>query len=387
MKILYITPYNITDSIAQSGTVVSIKEALITAGNTVEVIDNLKVNKFYYIYIKMIEKLTKKSRDILREPFVLKSFCKQINDRKSSVEYDAVFSSTSVLCAFFQDTKPIVYFTDATFGGMLDYYWDSNKWTRKGIYNGNYIEGLALRNCDKAIFASVWAVNTALTCHNAQKENCIAINRGANIHHSFSNENIETYISGRNVMNRLSYYKMLFVGRDWIRKGGHEAIEIVKKLNNAGYKCKLIIVGCMPELSRDNLQYVDYIGFLNKSIEKENKILHELFLTSDFYLQPSRKECQGIAYAEASAFGLPCIARNTGGVSGIVTSNNGLLFESDATIGDYVEKIIEYINNPQMYKNLCMSTFKFYSENLTWKSVGTRLTDVLEELVFRNTHQ
>ena len=53
MKLLYITPYKINDSGVSSGTVVSVKQALIDAGNEVIVIDNLHIPKIFVLSMKV----------------------------------------------------------------------------------------------------------------------------------------------------------------------------------------------------------------------------------------------------------------------------------------------------------------------------------------------
>ena len=41
---------------------------------------------------------------------------------------------------------------------------------------------------------------------------------------------------------------MLFVGRDWARKGGDRALQVVSELRDAGTPCELTVVGEGPDL-------------------------------------------------------------------------------------------------------------------------------------------
>lgn len=381
MKILYITTFKTNNSIASSGTVNAVKNALELAGNEVIVIDDLKRPILWKIIEKIIRKITKKNFDIVREPSVLKKFDKEIQKKSSQIDYDIVFSQSSILCAYYSGKKPIVFYTDATLGGMLNYYWDEKKWVKSNLKHAKQVENLAIKNVDKVILASQWAVDTAVKFHNANPQKCIAINRGANIVHQLKNSDIEENILNRTILTRSGHYKMLFVGRDWERKGGPVALEIVIELNKRGKNTKLVVVGCNPLIDDHGKEYIEIVGFLNKDDPGQNQKLQKLYLNADFYLQPSRQECQGIAYAEASAFGLPVIATNTGGVSDIVTAQNGILMEYNAQISEYADSILYYLENPQKYYILSMSAFKFYQTTLNWTSVGERLTKVLEEIV------
>lgn len=381
MKILYITTFKTSDSIASSGTVNAVKRALELAGNEVTVIDDLKRPAEWELVAKIIRKITKKNFDIVREPAVLRKFDREIQKRASQVEYDVVFSQSSILCAYYSGEKPIVFYTDATLGGMLNYYWDEKKWVKSNLSHAKQVESLAMKNADKIILASQWAVNTAIEFHGADPRKCIAINRGANIVHQLKNDDIEANVLSRTAMTQEGQYKMLFVGRDWERKGGPVALQIVKELNQRGKKTKLIVVGCKPLINDDEKEYVELVGFLNKDNSDQNQKLQKLYLTSDFYLQPSRQECQGIAYTEASAFGLPVIATNTGGVGDVVTPQNGILMEFNAETCEYTEAILNYLGDPQSYRDLSMGAFKFYQTTLNWTSVGERLTEELKKII------
>lgn len=218
MNILYITPFKIDEENASSGTVNSVRQALIDAGNTVFTIDNLKVPVLYSFFVKVVCKLSGKHIDINREPYVLKQMNKEIEKRALEFDYDIVFSQTSILCAYYRGSKKIVFYTDATFGGMLGYYWDADKWMSISLKHGNEVERAALCKCDKAIYASAWAVDTAVKCHGASRDKCVVINRGANVHHDYSFDDIKRFIDNRSCIKKNSPLNFLFVGRDWIRK-------------------------------------------------------------------------------------------------------------------------------------------------------------------------
>lgn len=381
MRLLYITPYKISDSRVSSGTVTSVKKALTDAGNEVTVIDNLHISKIFTLVMKVLGKLSGKQIDVLREPYVLKKMAQEIESRSQGLKFDAVFSQTSILCAFYKGEKPIVFYTDASFGGMLDYYWNPKDWAGFNLKHGNFVEKMALENCNLAIYASQWAVDTAVKCYGTDPQKCVVINRGANIYHSLKAEDIRRYVEARNCVTSKGEYRFLFVGRNWERKGGPLALEIVALLNNMGYRSRLVVIGCIPAVSDSNMEYIETIGFLNKSVPEENERLQREFLQSDFYLQPSKQEAQGIAYTEASAFGLPIIATDTGGVNGVVTDRNGFLLKTNDKADKYIEKILPILKNKKAYILLAMETFAFYKDALNWESVGKRLTEAIQSAV------
>ena len=73
------------------------------------------------------------------------------------------------------------------------------------------------------------------------------------------------------------------------------------------------------------------IPFLNKNDPEQRRALSQ-FLDANFFLFPTLAETVAIVLCEASAHGLPSIARNTGGLASVVTEGvNGCLLPETAT--------------------------------------------------------
>ena len=93
---------------------------------------------------------------------------------------------------------------------------------------------------------------------------------------------------------------------------------------------------------------------------------------------PSRSEAQGISYTEACSWGVPVIASDTGGVSGIVKDGvNGFLMSEKSTAQEYAERIYNTITTPDEYRTLSKSTFEYCIGNLTWSEVGKKINKEL----------
>ena len=380
MKVLYLSHHKVNDINASSGTVYHVLNMLKTCGYDVVVIDDLKISKAIKLLLKVVYSLLRKKTLIEREPLVLKSFARQIKKKTKNIHYDIIFSPSSLYYSYYKGSKPQVFYTDATFGGLIDYYLDSSNYTKRCLKNGFEQENLALKHCDMAIYASDWARETAIKIHDANPQKCYVVNRGANIRNIISVQNIEEIIMSRNISKEKKKCQMMFLGADWNRKGGDFGLEVVKILNKSfGIETVYVVVGCSPSVMPENKDYVEVVGYLDKSQKANYEKLEAIFKTSDFFLLPTRKECQGISYAEASSWALPVIATNTGGVSGIVKNKiNGLLFELEDSPYYYAEKIYEYIKDPARYVSLAKSSFDFFYKYLTWESVGDRIKGIID---------
>lgn len=70
------------------------------------------------------------------------------------------------------------------------------------------------------------------------------------------------------------------------------------------------------------------------------KLLYDILYRSHFLILPTEFEAFGIVFCEASAYGMPSIAANVGGVSQpIREGKNGFLLSPNATAEEYAEKI------------------------------------------------
>jgi glycosyltransferase involved in cell wall biosynthesis len=71
---------------------------------------------------------------------------------------------------------------------------------------------------------------------------------------------------------------------------------------------------------------------------------------------------------EASAFGIPGLIANSGGVAGHLKNNeNGFLIPYEDKGNGYAQKIEELINDPSSYIELRKKTRKLYEEQLNWE--------------------
>jgi len=163
--------------------------------------------------------------------------------------------------------------------------------------------------------------------------------------------------------------KLLFVGVDWIRKGGEIALRTARLLNERGLRAELHIVGI--DSSHKFPEFVKSHGFISRKTEAGKERLHQLFSEAHFLIQPSRAENFGVVFAEASSFGLPSLATEVGGIPSAIRDNrNGKLFRLDQGAESYAEYIMECLASRERYQALAISSFREYRQRLNWSTAG-----------------
>jgi glycosyltransferase involved in cell wall biosynthesis len=265
--------------------------------------------------------------------------------------------------AFLNTKIPIVYVSDATLALLLDYYPKFSKVLSISRKEADLIDRLAFSKSSLLVFSSEWAANSSINHYGANRDKVKIIPFGANI---------EKVLRKRTPnLERRHVCKLLFLRKDWVRKGGKLAFDTLLQLEKMGMPSKLLVCGCLPpkELSHRNMILVGWA-------KKTDDLLSE----ADFLLLPTRAECFGIVFCEASAYGVPIISTNTGGVSGAVKNGeNGFLLDITAGAADYAETIFRIWNDRRLYHNLQKKCMKAFSERLNWDSWGVSMQRIIDE--------
>jgi glycosyltransferase involved in cell wall biosynthesis len=375
MNISYVTTYDAGDIQQWSGLGYNIATALEQQNASLDYVGNLNtpVTKYLELKKRIYSKLGKRFLTD-RVPWLVRNNALQAESRISPAT-DIVFSPSTIPIGLIETKKTKVFYTDATFAGMLDFYPYLTDVCAESIRNGNMLEQAAFDSCELAIYSSDWAAKTAVENYRVNPDKIKVVPFGANITSNRSAPNIDQIITAKDTKT----CHLFFLGVEWDRKGGDMAMEVTKLLNQVGLATILHIAG-LNELPVSPLPgYVRNYGFLNKNTVEGEQQLDVLFQKSHFLILPTKADCTPVVYAEANSFGLPCISTNVGGIPTIIKDNiNGKKF----SLADGAEKYAAYIqscfSNYSAYPELCRSSFNEYKTRLNWQSTGKALMELLK---------
>lgn len=124
------------------------------------------------------------------------------------------------------------------------------------------------------------------------------------------------------------------------------------------------IVGCIPQIN-NKPEEVSIIGFLDKENEVEKERLYHLYKEAAFFILPTKAECVGMSFIEATSFGLPAIGTEIGGVPEAVTDNEtGLICKPSQNSKEVAEWIFKVWSDAQKYNNLSKAAYIKYKEQM-----------------------
>jgi glycosyltransferase involved in cell wall biosynthesis len=287
---------------------------------------------------------------------------------------DLVFSpAASTEIGYLRSPVPVVYLSDATFRLMENYYYPLSQVHPITRWEGNHLEKRAIRDADALIYASDWAARSAIEHYSANPDKIKIIPFGANMDDVPARESLgEGSSDGR--------LRLLFVGRDWERKGGKIAFDALLALLERGIDAELTVIGCTPggNLSHPSLRVIPN---LDKNLPAPRAALAEFYRSSDIFLLPTRAECSGIVFCEAGAYGLPIVSTHTGGVPTVVVEGtNGFLLPHNADGKAYAETIAALWGNRPAYLKMRQSSRDRYETTLNWAAWAAKVRPLIEQL-------
>ncbi|TND08090.1 MAG: glycosyl transferase group 1 [Bacteroidetes bacterium] len=289
-------------------------------------------------------------------------------------KYDLIFApAASTELTYLETDLPIFRLADSTFARMIGYYPFYDSLLENSKKQGHEIERLSIARSRFLLYTSQWAADSAIKDYGADPERIHIFPIGANIETPPEKEKI--FPKKKNDPCRL-----LFLGVEWERKGGPIAFDTLLELEKQGFDARLTVCGCVPP---DHFRHekMDVIPFLDKNDETQRRRFEELLQQTHFLLLPTRAECFGIVFCEASAYGIPSITTDTGGVGGVVFDGiNGYRLPHEAGGKVYAEKIRNIYSDPNTFDALAESSRRLYDEKLNWDAWGMEMKRLIDTL-------
>lgn len=167
--------------------------------------------------------------------------------------------------------------------------------------------------------------------------------------------------------------KILFIGRDFYRKGGdlvYNAFKILKQKYNKD--AELYIIGPKEWPLEEKAEGVIFLGDLSY-----DELIY-YFNKCDIFCMPSRFEAYGLVFIEALVYGLPCIARNEFAMKEFIKDGyNGFLIDEDDA-NELAIKMDNLLNNSEIKQNV-LDKRKEYIKEYSWDTVASRIISIMKE--------
>lgn len=370
IKVGFLTHQNYLDKTTYSGALYYMRAAL--KRRDLEIIDLGNPQK-PSLFTKISNKFKKPSNfsKIGTPEYVAeyKKFIELINKQLKQTPCDVILAPVAREELTFLETEiPTIHLSDTTFCLLEKAYQLNISESQKAIESEQ--EFLVAAKATKLVYSSEWAANSAINDYKANPDKIVIIPFGGNLE---SIPSISEILSNKTIPP----FRILFVGKDWSRKGGDIAFQTLVSLCEKGVDAELTVVGSTPPASSKH-DKLKVLPFLNKNVPKDSKQLKELFLKSNIFISATRADCSPLVLCEANAYGMPVLTTDVGGVPSIVKNGiNGYMLPLSATGEDYANLIIDKLSDPIHYQNLVKSSRKEYDSRLNWDKWAESLHELI----------
>ena len=218
--------------------------------------------------------------------------------------------------------------------------------------------------CSRIFTTSEWVKQSIICDYGIDMQKVFVVGGGVSM---FENVDIACKLPNHNI---------LFIGRDWQRKGGPILLEAFAMVNQYLPDSKLTIIGCSPAVSHRN---VVIIGDLDKTDPRQMSVMHEALLNATVLCVPSVFEPLGLCFLEAQYYGVVPVtfwgeARDEAiqdGITGILVRERSPQAVSEAILG--------LLKNPNRTKQMGVTGYDYCRKGFTWVCVANKVMRFIRE--------
>lgn len=380
MRIVYAYEGDATDINVQSGRPWSILRQLERRGH--EVIRAFPLDqRVRYLFAWKYQRYRRQGRTYRpdREPLYLRALAWQVERRIRGLDADLLFAPGSHVLARLRTGLPTVYLADATFANVLDTYDSFEHCAPEFVRQGHDQERRTLARAAAAVFPSAWAARTAVEAYGAQADAVHVVPFGANLDPPPRDE-VAAAIEAR----AHKCLEVLFLGRDWQRKGGEIVLEACARAQARGVPLRLHVVG-LAALPVATPPWATVHGRLDKNHPAQYRQLTSLLSGAHVLFVPSRAENYGMMFCEAAGFGVPALTSAVGGItSAVKDGETGFALPPGTPAESFADRLQALHHNPALQRRLAHASLEDYHARLNWDVFGNRFDAILDTVRARH---
>jgi len=284
--------------------------------------------------------------------------------------------ASELLAVLPQVPCPVVYFSDGAAHDIVDLYPQFSCLPESEKAALIRAEELAVARSELIIVHSKWAAQSFIEKADAAPEKVHVVPIGTKLESISQEFEPARFNSGAPI-------EVIFIGREWERKGLALAVKAIDELNARGVRAHLSIFGCEPPgwiLSENTTCY----GPFDRSKPEEAKRVEEALMRAHVHLLPSVSETYGAGgCGEAAYFYTPSIVTDVQGLPECVLDGvTGAVVSPGCEPEEIVNVIIHWSQNPEAYLKLCLAARRDVETRLHWTIWGQRVNRIIRDSLF-----
>jgi glycosyltransferase involved in cell wall biosynthesis len=168
--------------------------------------------------------------------------------------------------------------------------------------------------------------------------------------------------------------RLLFVGREFERKGGHQLLRAFRQVRAERPDAELWIVSTYQPGPAPGVRA---FGRILRNTPEGESTISRLYREATAFVMPSLYEPFGIAFLEAMAYRLPCVGANRCAIPEIVQDGVTGLLASPDDADELAGRLLALISDPDRAREMGEAGFRRLVERYTWDRVAERTIGAL----------
>ena len=179
-----------------------------------------------------------------------------------------------------------------------------------------------------------------------------------------------TKISDAVDRNKYANKNILFVGKEWERKGGPLLVEAFAEVLKSIPNATLTILGCKPEVTVPNCNVVGDVSLEDVAA---------YYKKASLFCLPTKREPFGIVFIEAMLNRLAIVTNDMGATPELVRNNeNGFLLNHDAS--EYAKTLVKLLSDPVLCEQFGERSYQMAIKTYTWDNVGSIISNAIKTI-------
>jgi starch synthase len=162
---------------------------------------------------------------------------------------------------------------------------------------------------------------------------------------------------------------ILFVGRDFERKGGEPLLRAFELVRGRVSDAELHLVGVARRIERE--------GVVNHGKVPDRDRLSELYRRARAFCLPSLYEPYGLVLIEAMAHGVPCVGTRVQAIPEILAGGEAGLLVPPGDPAGLAEQLVRLLSDERLAREIGAAGRRRVEAELTWDHVAARMAPAL----------
>jgi glycosyltransferase involved in cell wall biosynthesis len=192
--------------------------------------------------------------------------------------------------------------------------------------------------------------------------------------------NRQGVLSEAELEDRFKRREILFVGREWHRKGLDIVLSCLAR--SGDFTCTVIGLekSKVPGKIRAGTEgRVQFLGDLNPSDERHSELIAAAFRRASVLFVPTRAENFGITFVEALGFGLPIITYDTDGLRHSIGASKAInLVAKTASVAEFHSALLGVFSDWVGYRTAAAAAIE-QSKSFSWDRVADAVLELIQK--------